>query len=256
MSNEFGPQANESGSKTGIEDLEQYLLRSRRAVLPLLNAMKKKPDLITARIPSSDLSVMTAVLEVLPKKNLVILDYGSNEKLNKKLLAEERIVFTTRHDMVETRFSCDNVKRVKYKGEPAFAALIPASIMHLQRREYFRIKPLIQHPVYVSLLREDQYPLKLKAIDICIKGLSLEDSGSVLKVSEHDHIENCKLTLPANPSLTVNLEVRYTTNILSKEGQAANRIGGRFTNFNQSDEFTLQRFINMVQIEKNAISKG
>lgn len=255
MSNESNPQADKNSAKSDVEDLEKYLLCTRRAVIPLLNALKKKPDLITARIPTSGQSVITAVLDVLPKKDLVVLDYGSNEKLNEKLLAAKRIVFTTRHDMVETRFSCDDVKRVKYKGAPAFAASIPASIMHLQRRECFRIKPLIQHPVYVSLMREDESPLKLKVIDIGIKGMAMEDSGMVLNASEGDRFEKCKLTLPANSSLNINLEVRYTTNIMLKDGQAANRIGGKLFNLNKGDEFTLQRFINMVQIKKNANSK-
>jgi hypothetical protein len=41
-----------------------------------------------------------------------------------------------------------------------------------------------------------------------------------------------------------------------KEGQATNRIGANFVGLKQKDEFTLQRFINMVQMEQNALSRG
>ncbi len=44
-------------------------------------------------------------------------------------------------------------------------------------------------------------------------------------------------------------------NISLKDGQATNRVGGKLTNLNQNDEFNLQRFINMVQIEQHAMSK-
>lgn len=255
MTNSTGSKASESNAKPGVEEKEKYTLRTSREVIQLLKALTKKPDLITARIPAGGQSVMTAVLDVLPKKNLVVLDYGPVEALNKKLLNAERIVFSTRHDLVETRFSCEALTRVKYKGEPAFAAPIPTSVLHLQRREYFRIKPLISHPVYCGLNRKGESPLKLRAIDIGIKGLSVQDSGFQLNVSEGDRFDNCKLTLPANPSLSVELEIVYMASIISKDGEAANRVGGKLINLNKNDEFALQRFINMIQIEQNALSK-
>ena len=190
-----------------------------------------------------------------PKKNLLVLDYGPNHALNKKLLAADKIVFTARHDMVEIRFSSGSIKQVKYNGEPAFATPIPTSVLYLQRREYFRIKPLISHPVYCQLSREDANPLKLRIIDICIKGLSLQDDDFQLKVSEGDRFEKCKLILPANPKLSLGLEVCYTKTINLSDGLKTNRVGGRFSNPNVNDEYVLQRFINMVQLEQNALSK-
>ena len=239
-----------------MEGIEKYLLHTSRKIVPLLKSLAKRPDLITAKIPDSSHSVITAVLDILPDRNLIILDYGPDDSLNRKLLEAERIICTTYHEMVETRFSCTDVKRVKYKGERAFAAPIPTSVLHLQRREYFRIKPLISHPAFISVMRDDEHPLKLKIIDIGAKGLSLDDKSLQLKLSEGDRIENCKLTLPANPSVKVNFEIRYITDIGSKEGQTTHRVGGKFVNLNANDEFTLQRFINMVQMEQNAKLKG
>lgn len=250
------PKTAESIGKASVEETEKYLLRTKREIIPLLKALTKKPDPVTAKIPDSGHSVITAVLDVLPNKNLIVLDYSPVEALNKKLLAADRVICTTRHDMVETRFNCSKMKQVKYRGEPAFAAPLPDSVLHLQRRDYFRIKPLISHPAYLGLTTENDHVLKLKLIDIGVKGLSLQDDLFRLKVSMGEQFENCKLTLPANPSLSVNIELRYSTSISSKDGQATNRIGGRFINLNQSEEFTLQRFINMVQIEQNALTKG
>ncbi len=242
-----------SPSQTGIEEQKKYLLRNNSEKIRLLKALKTKPDLITASIPGSGYAVMTAVLDVLPKKNLVVLDYGPNKALNKKMLAAEKIIFTTRHEMVETRFSCSGVKRAKYQGQPAFAAEIPDSVLYLQRREYFRIKPLVAYPVICKLNRGDQVVLKMKVIDIGVQGMSLLDEGLQLQVSKGDLFEACTLLLPANPSLTVDLEIRYmlTTNITKR--QQINRIGGKFINIALNDEFKLQRFINMVQIEQNAM---
>jgi len=256
MTTNLNPKTMQQVGKSGIEGTEKYLLHKRREIIPLLKALAKKPDLITAKIPESDHKVITAVLDILPNRDLIILDYGPNESLNKKLMAAERIVCTTHHEMVETRFNCSDILRVKYKGAPAFAAPIPASVLHLQRRQNFRIKPLMSHPAFITLIRDDAHPLKLKIIDIGAKGLSLEDKSLQLELSDGDQIENCKLTLPANPSVQVNLEIRYTTNTGSKEGQTAHRVGGKFINMKANDEFTLQRFINMVQMEHNAKLKG
>lgn len=256
MTNDSNPKTTQGTGKPGIEGTDKYLLRTSREIIPLLKSLAKKPDLITAKIPNSGHMVITAVLDVLPNRNLIILDYGSEESLNQKLLAADRVICTTRHEMVETRFKCSNVNRVKYKGAPAFAAPIPVSVVHLQRREYFRIKPLISHPAYLGLMRDGEVALKIKVIDMSVRGMSLEDREFQLNVSEGDLIENCKLTLPASPSLKVDLEIRYMTNIDLKEGHTTNRVGGRFINLNQGDEFTLQRFINTVQIEHNALFKG
>ncbi len=254
MTNDAHAETAVNRDKPGIENQEKYLLRSNREKINLLKALREKPDLITARIPGSGHAVMTAVLDVLPKRNLVVLDYGPSEALNKKMLAAEKIIFTTRHEMVETRFSCGALKRVKYLGQPAFVTAIPASVLYLQRREYFRIKPLISYPVTCELSREDQATLKLKVIDIGIRGLSLQDEEAQLPVSEGDLFEKCTLFLPANPKLEVDLEIRYMVTTNAKDGQKVNRIGGMFIKATQNDEYTLQRFINMVQMEQQAMS--
>ena len=246
----------ESIGKASVEDTEKYVLRTRREIIPLLKALTKKPDPVTAKIPDSTHTMITAVLDVLPNKNLMVLDYGPAEALNKKLLAADRVICTTRHEMVETRFNCSNLKQVKYKGEPAFAVPLPDSVLHLQRRGYFRIKPLTSHPAYLGLTLENDQVLNLKLIDIGIKGLSLQDNLFRLHTAQGKLFENCKLTLPANPSLNVNFELRYSASSSSRDGQEFNRVGGRFINLNPNDEFNLQRFINMVQIEQNALIKG
>lgn len=239
-----------------MDGMEKYLLHTSREIVALLKALAKKPDLITARLPHTGHSVITAVLDILPGRNLLILDYGPNESLNNELLAAERIVCTAHHEMVETRFNCSNVQRVKYKGAPAFAVPVPDSVLYLQRRGYFRIKPLISHPAFISLMRDGEHPLKLQIIDIGIKGLSLADRGLISKVSVGDQIADCKLTLPANPSVNVNFEIRYITDISTKNGESVQRVGGRFIDLNPNGEFTLQRFINMVQIEQHAKLKS
>ena len=255
MTQESDPQAAERVGKSGIEEQEKYTLSSSRTVVPLLKALIKKPDLITAKISGTSHSIMTAMLDVLPGKNLIILDYGPVEALNTKMLEADRIIFTCRHEMVETRFTCNQVQRVKYRGAPAFAAAIPTSVLYLQRRGYFRIKPLISHPVFLTLNREEEPSVKFKVVDIGIKGLALVDTENQLKTDTGDRLEKGKLTLPANPSLNVDLEVRYQIEAGSREAQTCNRIGARFTNLTQKEEFILQRFINMVQIEQNSLAK-
>lgn len=237
--------------------MEKYLLSTSRKIVPLLKALTKKPDLITVKIPNSEQSVLTAVLDVLPDRNLIILDYGPNESLNNKLLEAERLICTTRHEMVETRFSCTSVQKVRYKGAPAFAASMPTSVFYLERREYFRIKPLISHPAYISFTLENEQVIKLKITDIGVKGLAFLDNGYLSWASVGDRFENCKLTLPANPSVLVTLEICYRSNSSKAEdNDSANRMGGRFVDLNHGLEFTLQRFINMVQIEQNAMVKS
>jgi len=240
-----------------MDDMEKYLLSTSRKVVPLLKALTRKPDLITVKIPNSEQSVLTAVLDVLTERNLLILDYGPSDSLNNKLLAAERIICTTLHDMVETRFSCGALKKVKYKGAPAFATPIPDSVLYIERREYFRIKPLISHPAYINLRLEDDQPVKLKITDIGVKGLSFTDTGSASRAAAGDRFENCRLILPANPSVLVTLEIRYRTgNGKPEDGNARDRVGAKFIDLNQGLEFTLQRFINMVQIEQNAMVKS
>jgi len=256
MKSDSSPDTPATAGKPEMEKREKYLLRTSRKIVPLLKAMAKKTDLVTARVPVGGYTVMTAVLDILPARNLIILDYGPDESLNKKLLAADQIVCTARHNFVETCFNCSGIKRVKYKGEPAFAAPIPDSVLHLERREYFRIKPLISHPAYISLTDENEQLFKLRIFDIGVKGLSMQDWEPRLKLSADEHYENCKLTLPANPSVTVNLEIRYTSSGSTENGDAAVRAGCRFINLNQNDELTLQRFINMVQLEQNAMVKG
>jgi len=72
--------------------------------------------------------------------------------------------------------------------------------------------------------------LKMKVIDIGVRGMSLLDEELQLQVSKGDLFEACTLLFPANPSLTVDLEICYmlTTNITKR--QQINHIGGKFIN--------------------------
>ena len=82
------------------------------------------------------------------------------------------------------------------------------------------------------------------------------DKEDQLQISTGERFEACTLRLPANPSLEVNLEARYMLTTQHKGKEKITRFGGKFIDISPVHEYKLQRFINMVQIKQNAISKA
>ena len=101
--------------------------------------------MISANLGGKD-TFLTAIVAVLHKEGTMILDFGSSDFLNKKLISTPRVKFQTGFNGIQVAFTADKISQVKYQGEDAFSLPIPSSLYWYNRREYYRVSTPISTP--------------------------------------------------------------------------------------------------------------
>lgn len=237
-----------------IADQEKYLLKSRDAVVMSLLDLSKKPDLVTAYYDNGEQSIMTTVVDVLPERDLVIMEFGPNRDSNRKLLDAGHTTCMSRHHDIDIRFTLSGLRNAKYKGQQVFAAPIPDTLLRLQRREYFRVHTPLMNPVTCRFDNGDNGELTLPLADISIGGLAMVDAEQRFGMEQGAQLEPCSLTFPdTEDEIELSLEVRA---VFLYGPQKVQRIGCAYHDLGASDSHFIQRYINHLQIQQKNLSRG
>jgi c-di-GMP-binding flagellar brake protein YcgR len=238
-----------------VEEQEQYLIHSRTELMRVLSGLAKKPDILTAYFNRGREYLLTAVIAVLPERNLIVLDYGADEKTNQRALEKGHLVCVTKHNNISIKFTCEELKRARYQGETVFAAPIPESVFRLQRREFFRVSVPVASPIYCQIPRAGGEVLELPVVDISCGGLGLVAPAGSTVLEIREALSDCLIDLPEFGALTVNLEVRNMRPQRLRDGGEAQRIGCAFMGLTMDRNALIQRYIHKVQVDQKALSQ-
>jgi len=238
-----------------VEDHEKYLIYSRTEISRVLNELSKRPDIITAYFNGGKEYLLTAVLAVLPDRELVVLDYGPDERTNRRVLDAERLICVTKHNNIDIRFNCTTPQRAKFQEKQAFAAPIPESLFRLQRREFFRVSTPITSPVVLQIPQEEGTLLELNVADLSCGGLGLLDPDGMLPAEPLTELKGCVLFLP-DETLTLDLQIRNRIRHTLRDGRQVTRIGCAFVNLPLNQNAVIQRYIHRLQVEQKGLSQS
>lgn len=236
------------------EEQEKYLLYSRTAIINVLHELTKRPDIITAYFNNGREYILTAVLSVIPDRDLVVLDYGADEKQNRRLLEHGRVVCVTKHDNISIKFSLEGVQRAKFQERQALAAPVPETLFRLQRREYYRVPTSTLNPLKCFVPQPDGSELLVNVADISCGGVGLVDPRNTFAPEVGTILGGCRIELPEYGNLHCDLQVRNTFMQRQNDGNQVRRIGCAFIALPVDKNALIQRYIHRVQVELKAIS--
>lgn len=238
-----------------ITDKEKYLLKSREDVVMSLFDLTKKPDLITAYFNHGNESIITTVINVLPDRDLVILECGPNNKKNSQMLTSGSTTCLSKHNDIDIRFQLNELRNARYRGQQVFAAPIPDSLLRLQRREFFRVQTPLMSPITCHLTYDDK-ELVLPLADISIGGLALVDAVKCFHGEKGLLLEQCTINFPdKDEQMEVDLEIRGIFMYGKNDGHKVNRIGCAFIDLSPDKSSFIQRYINRLQIQQQSLSR-
>jgi c-di-GMP-binding flagellar brake protein YcgR len=84
-------------------------------------------------------TLLTVLLAINHQDGTVVLDYGSSDYLNKKLLKVRSPGFKTVFNGIQVSFHVGGVTKGKYRGSDCFIIDIPSQLYWYNRREYYRV---------------------------------------------------------------------------------------------------------------------
>jgi len=236
---------------------ERFLVRNPLQVRQLLRSLIDQRALINAHIGGRDQSFPTAVLELDEDEDLLLLDGSPLEGANRAAEQAGYLLCFAQLDKVLVRFRVDGLLRTRNGPHVAFQASLPEEMVHLQRREMYRLETPITDSPHLLLPAADgrSEPLSLRVVDISGGGLAITvsaDCGVFALQRRYD----ASLSLPEGPELEVSLVACNMRDLKLPNGIEARRIGLRFDRLPRGGDSAIQRYIFRIDRQRSARRNG
>jgi c-di-GMP-binding flagellar brake protein YcgR len=258
----------------GTTELSKYAVRGRNEVASILGALRKSGAAVMAYIGNiGEDFILTSVVAVVPEKNLVLLDIGSNAEANQRALSASRIVCVTELDGVRIQMSVEALHRAQFEGHDVFGMSIPESLLRLQRRESYRVStPRGDPPLcIIGDARALGVPDEMDIVDISCGGIALALPPGAVEIGTGVRFGRCRIALrelgkdtsfgalygsthslghAEGVEVITDLLVRGTFDIRFPNGSVHRRVGCEFIGMRERERALIQRYVNKAERER------
>ena len=242
-----------------LENWHDYEVDSRREIVALLRQSGEKHQLVRMLVKGEADVCITAILDVDPDTNSIVLDRSVERLQNERILAAGLVHCETSVDKIRILFTAENLRPTLHQGKDALRADIPPSLVRLQRREYYRMETPVSNPVRAVIplppalgAGSGVFPLH----DISCGGVAILDNKLQLGAAIGTTIPNCRIELPEIGPVTVSLQVRNVLDFTLLNNKTNRRFGMQFVDLSRGGMAGVQRFITKLERERNARLAG
>jgi c-di-GMP-binding flagellar brake protein YcgR len=234
--------------------LERYAVYSRVEVVSLLRQLNENGVLINVYYDSAGSFFLTALLSINPDFEEVVIDGASDDVVQRRLLESRRLVFVAFIEGVKVQFEAPRAESTTYEGRLALRVRLPERVMRMQRREFFRVRPLASRPVSCRVHGVPANETTTwRVLDISGGGMALASGGEEPPFSIGMELPDCEIEFAGEGAIAAGLRVR-SIELGQREGEQ--RIGCEFVHIAPQARLVLQRFINRVEAEHRKAAGG
>jgi len=243
------------------ENYGQYILNNPREILRHLQTLQEQRSFVTLYLDSGQHFFLSTVVAVDEEKHQLLLDSpGLPEQFTQALSARQSTLSTT-VDRVKIQLRLGALRAVQNADRTVLASALPEQMLRLQRREFFRIETPLLTPLRCKLAQRHtdgraegfDFPL----YDISGGGLCL--TGPIThadKFSLGELFADCRLDIPGESVLSVNLRVREISRVETINGDQQLRLGCEFVNLPGTRLTLIERYITRLERERKARASG
>ena len=242
-----------------MENWHDFEVESRKEIISLLRGIGEKNQLIRMLVHGESDVCVTSILDVQGDHNTVLLDCSINQEQNQRILAAKGVSFETTLDKIRILFSADKVEKAVFEGSPAFKIALPASLIRLQRREYYRMSTPVSNPVRVIIPLPAElgggsttFPLA----DISCGGIAILDNKMILGDTIGKNYADCRIDLPEIGTVQTTLQIRNSLDMTLLNNKSNRRLGCQFIDIPRGMLANVQRYITRLERERNARIAG
>ncbi len=245
----------------GIDDLGPYQIYSRREIVALLRNVAESKQLVRMIINDGTEAVVTSILEVDEAEGTVIIDIAPNQLQNQRILQSDNISFETMLEHIRILFFATEIESCYYENLPAFQFAIPASMVRLQRREFYRVLTPVTNPVRCTITIPHEVDETSTTVVVALQnvsggGVAILDEKKLLDPTIGRIYKDCRLDLPGGSLVVTTLQIRNSQEITLPNGKNIRRLGCLFVDMPKSMMSAVQRYITKLEREQNAKSTG
>ena len=243
----------------GLENWHDYEVGSHREIISLLRNIGEKNQLIRMLIHGEADVCVTSILAIDPDTDTLILDRSVNAEQNLRILAAKRISYETTLDKIRILFASEGVGATEFEQRAAFRIAVPATLVRLQRREFYRMATPVSNPVRAIVPLTEElgggtaiFPLA----DISCGGIALLDNKFMLGNTIGVNYPGCRIDLPDIGTVMTTLQVRNSLDLTLLNNKANRRLGCQFIDISRANLAMVQRYITKLERERNARIAG
>lgn len=233
--------------------LDEFRVSSPAEIVSLIKQLADGNVLVNLSTPEGACYGST-VWALDPARGLVCLSADANDPKLQALLESSEVVAVAYLDSVKLQFDLQDLVLVHGGHGSALNARFPRELFRFQRRNSFRVKPLLgtsptakfAHPAHPDL------PLALRVLDVSIGGLALFLPNEQPPVEPGVRIERVQIELDGDTRLAVDIVVHHVT-LLHHESKGA-RLGCEMVDLPGDGSRALQRYIDQTQKRRRLLA--
>ena len=242
-----------------LENWHDFEVDSRREIVALLRAIGEKNQLIRMLVRGEADVCVTSILDVDPDTNSIYFDCSIDPDQNRRILEAKRLALETTLDKIRIMFSTEGAQATTYNGGPALLMEIPATLIRLQRREFYRMATPVSNPVRATIPIPPELGggnVVVPLADISCGGIAILDNKLLLGSSIGQKYANCRIDLPEIGAVTTGLRIRNSMELTLLNNKTNRRLGCEFIDISRGNLALVQRYITKLERERNARVAG
>lgn len=244
-----------------FDEYAQYALNQAPEIHYYLGQLARQGDLISAYLDDGRQSFLTTLLAVDTESGELFFDAPQSPEQSSAAVQAQQITFIVRIERIKVQFRLNALQATTRDNRPALKGAIPSMLLRLQRREHFRLEPPGGTPIRCGIAIDGTntgiHRHDLPALDISGGGISLEAPIGLLEDLEPGSIfKDCRLDIPDECVLQINLQVRKVVEISSARGPHTLRIGCSFVGVPAMRQGMIERYITRIERERTARNSG
>lgn len=250
----------EASTDPELQGWHNYEIASPREIVSLLRQVGEKNALVRMLVQGEHDVCVTSILDIDARAGTMLIDCSVNRDQNVRILAQQRLRIETTLDNIRIVFVVTGITSALYENRPALRCSIPATLVRLQRREYYRMAMPVTSPVRVAIPVPAEAAARaaiesFTLADISVGGLAVLDHKRVLGTTIGHKMIGCNLTLP-DGLVSMTLTVRNTVELALLNGKTSHRLGCEFIDLSRASLAHIQRYITKLERDRNARMAG
>lgn len=233
--------------------LDEFRISAPREILAMLKQFQDGNVLLNLN-GSNGAMLSTTLWSLDPTRGQLSFSADAHAPVTQQLVECDEAVAVGYLDSIKVQFDVQGLVLVRGVGGSAISARLPRELFRFQRRNAFRVRPLlrsspvarVRHPAIAEM------QLALRVIDVSIGGCALFLPDDVPAMQPGMVMNQVQLDLDADTRVMANLRLQHVS-VLNAEARGA-RLGCEFVQLGADGERTLQRFIDQTQKRRRLMS--
>lgn len=233
--------------------LDEFRISAPREILAMLKQFQDGNVLLNLN-GSNGAMLSTTLWSLDPTRGQLSFSADAHAPVTQQLVECDEAVAVGYLDSIKVQFDVQGLVLVRGVGGSAISARLPRELFRFQRRNAFRVRPLlrsspvarVRHPAIAEM------QLALRVIDVSIGGCALFLPDDVPAMQPGMVMNQVQLDLDADTRVIANLRLQHAS-VLNAEARGA-RLGCEFVQLGADGERTLQRFIDQTQKRRRLMS--